>query len=130
MSKQLNLALRAPAEHGEFVHSGKRHGTVIVWKAQCRPQWGKIKPADDLPAAMANHIGEIDRYFTPNEFRNWRRVDLLSSLRDCFINLDGWTDWPAVLDVLQAREVPTPSCFVSTLAALPFDRLRANGSFN
>ena len=114
MSKQLALALRAPAEHGEFVHSGKRHGTVIVWKAQCRPQWGKIKPADDLPAAMADHIGEIDRYFTPNEFRNWRRVDLLSSLRACFIDLDGWTDWPAVLDVLQAREVPTPSLIVES----------------
>ena len=62
MSKQLALALRAPAEHGEFVHSGKRHDTVIVWKAQCRPQWGKIKPADDLLAAMADHLGEIDRY--------------------------------------------------------------------
>ena len=114
MSKQLALALRAPAEHGEFVHSGKRHGTVIVWKAQCRPQWGKIKPADDLPAAMADHIGEIDRYFTPNEFRNWRRVDLLISLRACYVDLDGWTDWPAVLDFLQARGLPMPSLIVES----------------
>jgi len=114
VSKQLALALRAPAEHGEFVHSGKRHGTVIVWKAQCRPQWGKIKPADDLPAAMADHIGEIDRYFTPNEFRNWRRVDLLISLRACYVDLDGWTDWPAVLDFLQARGLPMPSLIVES----------------
>ena len=114
MSKQLALALRAPAEHGEFLHSGKRHGTVIVWRAQCRPQWGKIAPSDDLPAAMADHLGEIDRYFTPNEFKNWRRVDLLISLRACYVDLDGWTDWPAVLDVLEAREMPTPSLIVES----------------
>lgn len=114
MSKQLALALRAPADHGEFLHFGKRHGSVIVWKAQCRPQWSKIAPADDLAVAMAGHIGEIDRYFTPNEFRNWRRVDLLSSLRACYIDLDGYTDLGALLDALPALDIPQPSLVVES----------------
>ena len=63
---------------------------------------------------MADHLGEIDRYFTPNEFRNWRRVELLISLRACYVDLDGWTDWPAVLDVLQARGMPMPSLIVES----------------
>ena len=114
MAKQLALALRAPADHGELVHSGVRHGAVLVWQKPCRRQWIKVNPSDDLARAMSEHRGEEDRFFTPNEFHQWRRVDLLRSLRACYVDLDNWTDWPAVLDALSMQNLPSPSLVVES----------------
>ena len=115
MSKQLALALRAPAEHGEFVHFQRRHGTVLLWDQQAiRRSWEKIQPLDDLSAAMGAHVGQPDRYFSPNEFTHWRRVNLLSSLRACYVDLDQAHNWPALLDALGALLLPEPSLVVES----------------
>ena len=115
MSKQLALALRAPAEHADFVHLQKRHGTVLIWKQHASSrQWVKIQPNDDLALLMAEHLGQDDRYFTPNEFRQWRRVDLLSSLRAVYVDLDGCTDWKGVLEWLSEQGLPIPTLIIES----------------
>jgi len=64
VSKQLTLALRAPAEHVDFVHTEQRLGTILVWKQQSSSrQWIKVQPTDDLALLMAEHLGQNDRYF-------------------------------------------------------------------
>jgi hypothetical protein len=114
VAKQLALALCAPAEHGDFVHGENRHGTVVIWQQKCRREWLKVEPTDDLARAMTEHFGHSDRYFTPNEFHQWRRVDLLRSLRACYIDLDGFRDWPAVLDEISSQGLPEPSLIVES----------------
>ena len=115
MSRQLTLALRAPAEHADFVHTQTRHGTVLIWKQHASSrQWVKIQPNDDLLLLMAEHLGQDDRYFTPNEFRQWRRVDLLSSLRAVYVDLDGYTDWKGVLEWLSEQGLPIPTLIIES----------------
>ena len=115
MSRQLNLALRAPAEHIDFVHTEKRLGTILVWKQQdSSRQWIKVQPTDDIALLLAEHLGQKDRYFTPNEFRQWRRVDLLSSLRAVYVDLDGCTDWKGVLKSLSELGLPSPTFIVES----------------
>ena len=115
MSKQLALALRAPAEHADFVHTQKRHGTVLIWKQQdSSRQWIKVQSSDDLALAMSEHLGQADRYFTPNEFSQWRRVDLLRSLRAVYVDLDGCSDWPGVLESLSDQGLPSPALMVES----------------
>ena len=115
MSRQLALALRAPAEHADFVHTQKRHGTVLIWKQQdSSRQWIKVQSTDDMALAMSEHLGQVDRYFTPNEFMQWRRVDLLRSLRAVYVDLDGCTDWKGVLEFLSELGLPSPTLIVES----------------
>ena len=115
MSRQLTLSLRAPAEHADFVHSQKRYGTVLIWKQRASSrQWVKIQPTDDLALLMAEHLGQNDRYFTPNEFKQWRRVDLLRSLRAVYVDLDGCTDWQGVLEWLSEQGLPSPTLIIES----------------
>jgi len=115
MSRQLNLALRAPAEHADFVHTEQRLGTILVWRQQAASrQWIKVQPTDDLALLMAEHLGQNDRYFTPNEFNQWRRVDLLRSLRAVYVDLDGCTDWRGILEWLSEQGLPSPTLIVES----------------
>ena len=115
MSKQLNLALRSPAEHVDFVHTEQRLGTILVWKQHAASrQWIKVQPTDDMALLMAEHLGQNDRYFTPNQFRQWRRMDLLRSLRAVYVDLDGCTDWKGVLESLSEQGFPSPTFIVES----------------
>ena len=114
MSKQLALALSSPAEHGDFVHEVRRH-TVLIWEAQAASKkWIKVAPADDLAQMLAAHVGQPERYFTVNQFHGWRTVRLLRSLQACFVDIDGCTDWPGVLDALSGLGLPSPSLLVES----------------
>ena len=115
MSKQLKLALSNPAEHGDFVHGDTRRHTVLIWEAQAASKkWTKVAPADDLAQILAAHVGQPDRYFTVNQFQGWRTVRLLRSLQACFVDIDGCTDWPGVLDALSELRLPSPSLLVES----------------
>lgn len=121
MARQLELGLRTPIDHAEFLHAGTRHGTVIVWEQQSfRKQWGRVEPQDDLAQAMSRHVGQPDRYFTPNQFHRWRRVELLRSLRSCYIDLDGCRDWRGALEHLREQKLPEPSLIVESGRGLHF----------
>lgn len=114
MSKQLALALSSPAEHGDFVHEVRQH-TVLIWEAQAASKkWIKVAPADDLAQMLAAHVGQPERYFTVNQFHGWRTVRLLRSLQACFVDIDGCTDWPGVLDALSGLGLPSPSLLVES----------------
>ena len=115
MSKQLKLALSNPAEHGDFVHGDTRRHTVLIWEAQAASKkWTKVAPSDDLAQILAAHVGQPDRYFTVNQFQGWRTVRLLRSLQACFVDIDGCTDWPGVLDALSELRLPSPSLLVES----------------
>ena len=115
MSKQLKLALSNPAEHGDFVHGDTRRHTVLIWEAQAASKkWTKVSPADDLAQILAAHVGQPDRYLTVNQFHGWRTVRLLRSLQACFVDIDGCTDWPGVLDALSELRLPSPSLLVES----------------
>lgn len=120
MSKQLALPLKSPTDHGLFLHPGVRHGTVLIWQSAMRKQWDKIEPQDDLARALSGHVGQSDRYFTPNEFLRWRRVDLLKSLRSCYVDLDDCRDWPGAVDALEEQRLPAPSLIVESGRGLHF----------
>jgi hypothetical protein len=120
MAKQLALALRSPADHGDVLHPGVRHGTVLIWQRAMRRQWDKVEPKDDLARALSGHVGEVDRFFTPNEFNRWRRVDLLRSLRSCYVDIDDFRDWPSVVEALEDQRLPAPSLIVESGRGLHF----------
>lgn len=108
---QLGLDLWTPNSHYDLLHHDQR-GTVILWErgAMDGKRWLKLSPDDPLvPDILRASIGQEDTYLTPNEFKGWRLVRLLSSLRACYVDVDGCTDLDAVLDALQDQRLPCPS---------------------
>jgi hypothetical protein len=120
VSKQLALwSYERPAQHGELLHSGERHGTVLLWQqALSKGAWRKIEPRDDLGAALSACAGQRDTYLSVNEFSGWRLVKQLRSLRALYVDLDEGLagrrleDWPSVVDEVQGLGLPRPSLVV------------------
>ena len=108
---QIGLDLWTPDSHYDLLHHDQR-GTVIVWErpAMDGRRWIKLSPDDPrIPEILRATLGKDDTYITPNEFKGWRLVRLLLSLRACYVDLDGCTNLDAVLDALWDRRLPCPS---------------------
>ena len=116
MSEQLAFAgLHSPADHGQLLHGGKRHGTVLIWQQQkSKKQWIKVEPQHDLAQVLSEQFGHPDRYMGVNEFDGWRLVKLLRSLRALFVDLDEQRDIFAVLDALQRAGLSEPTLYVES----------------
>ena len=99
-----------PDAHGAYLHEGKRHGTVLVWRqGVSHGAWEKIGPGDDLADALSGYAGCSDCYLSVNEFYGWRKVILLRSLRACFVDLDNCTSIDAALLAVDDACLPMPS---------------------
>ncbi|MEL5850224.1 MAG: hypothetical protein U7M05_12820, partial [Candidatus Igneacidithiobacillus chanchocoensis] len=99
---QLGLPLDLPISHYDLLHQ-KQRGTVLHWEQQAESgkRWTKIRPGDPrIPEIFQADIGQDDRFITVNEFRGWRLVRQLHSLRALYVDLDDQTDLYAVLDAL------------------------------
>lgn len=112
--KQLKLTLATPDEHGECLHPSPRHGTVIVWQRPCGRRWVKIEPADDMARILSGQRQQIDRFVSVNEFHSWRLVRLLKTLRACYVDLDGCSDWKLALDAVNEAGLPDPGYLVQS----------------
>lgn len=110
---QQKLALRSPDDHGERLHPGPRHGTVLVWLRLVGGRWVKVDPQDNMGLVLSGQRGGTDRFISVNEFHSWRLVRLLKTLRACYVDLDGCTDWRVALDLCDQLGLP-PSYLVTS----------------
>lgn len=113
--RQLDLDLVHPVDHFARLHADA-HGTVLLWEQSgAGKRWTKLRPGDPaIPALVAQHVGQQDRFLTVNQFHSWREVRQLRSLRACYVDVDGNTDLEAVLDSLASAQMPEPSFIVKS----------------
>lgn len=98
--------------HFDSLHR-EAHGTVVLWERAGANRWHKLRPGDThIPALLAAQNGQQDRYISANQFHGWRLVRLLKSLRACYVDIDGCTDLPLVLEALRDAQLPPPSAVV------------------
>ena len=109
---QLALGVERPEDHYQMLHAGQ-FATALVWERhKPKDHWIKLNPDDpDIPDVLRAIQGNEDAFLTPNEFYGWRLVRLLASLRACYVDLDGCTDYEEVRDTLLANRIPEPSAF-------------------
>lgn len=103
-------------------HASKNH---ILWfkgrKAQAEREWYSLKSAD-FETFLSDKKGIHDFYFTPNEFRGWRKLALLEALNAFYVDIDLHDKDSSdptqlvytALDALTAAGVPTPNLVVHT----------------
>lgn len=107
-------AIRKAKEHFDLLHS-KPIATSIVWtKArQEGQQWHKFEGSPQLEL-----FGQLDKehdvFLTPNEFRGWRRFDLLRSLKACYVDIDKQLSRYELDEQIKASNLPHPSAIVSS----------------
>jgi hypothetical protein len=112
--------LRDPYSHYEQVHRTP-HGAVIVWESLAPgKRWHKVEPYHPAAALLGPLQGKVDVYLTVNEFRNWRLIRNLKSLRACYVDLDGCTDWKMALDALLEARMPSPTLMVMSGRGIHF----------
>lgn len=100
------------AGHYQKIHRTP-HGTVIVWERLVPgKRWLKIEPYHPAAALLGPYQGKVDVYLTVNEFQHWRLIRNLKSLRACYVDIDGSTDWEDALEVLREAKMPAPSFMV------------------
>lgn len=115
LNQQRQLLLTSPDQHGEGLHPEPRHGVVLIWNQRASDRrWVKIRPSDDLAAALNAHLGGTDRYLAVNEFRSWRIVGQLCSLRACYVDLDACSSVDYALIVVDDLGLPAPTYAVSS----------------
>jgi DNA-binding transcriptional regulator YiaG len=91
---------------------------VIGWeKRPSKHVWHKMPANEDQQDLIVDLIGKPDTYISVNEFNGWRRINLLKSLRACYVDLDferqiGKVDLDAVIDLLHKKKMPQPSMIV------------------
>lgn len=110
MGAQLALDLSQPVAHYEQLHADP-HGTVVLWhrRAPKGSRWPKVGPTDPAAVILAHESGQQDRYFSVSEFREWRTVGQLMSLRACYVDVDGTDNLEAVMECLDRARMPAPS---------------------
>jgi hypothetical protein len=110
---QLALDLYQPINHHELLHQAA-HGQVLVWETLSpQKRWTKLAPGDPATQQIVTgFVGRSDTYMSVNEFRGWRRIHLLRSLRCCYVDVDGNTNLDVVLEVLREAKMPMPSFVV------------------
>ena len=98
--------------HFEKLHHSP-HGTVVVWeRLTTGRRWAKIEPHHPIAALLGPYEGRQDVFVTVNEFYHWRYIRNLKSLRACYVDVDGSTDWRGALDALGEAGMPAPSFMV------------------
>lgn len=111
-AKKSTLDLDTSQDHFDSLHQAA-HGTVVLWERASANYWHKLRPGDaHIPALLAAQEGQPDRYISANQFHGWRLVRLLKSLRACYVDVDGCTDLPRVLEALRDAQMPPPSAVV------------------
>jgi hypothetical protein len=88
---------------------------VIYWHGPSSRRWTKINPTDPLAVLLSGSQGAPDRFLTVNQFRGWRLVRLLASLRAVYADLDGPTAPRSVEAALLAcddAQLPRPGFVV------------------
>lgn len=107
---QLDLDMCRVEDYFQMLHNGQ-HGIVLSWERH-KPKncWLKLKPGDPrIPEILQSFQGKEDIFLTPNEFRGWRLVRQLDSLRACYVDVDGCADLELVLDTLAENRQPWPN---------------------
>lgn len=103
-----------PLDHFELLHRPDQHGTAILWERQgLYKRWHKLAPDDPhIPALLRLQAGTRDGFLTVNEFRYWRQVDHLKSLRALYVDIDRPLRLDEIDDALHAAKLPFPSLIV------------------
>jgi hypothetical protein len=99
-------------DHYDRLHHAP-HGTVILWERLAADnRWHKIEPHHPVAELISRYQGQQDVYVTVNEFRHWRLIRNLKSLRACYVDIDGFDNWFLVLEALDAARLPDPTFIV------------------
>ena len=103
-----------PLEHFELLHRPDQHGTAVLWERQgLGKRWHKLAPDDPhIPALLRLQAGTRDGFLTVNEFRWWRQVDNLKSLRALYVDIDRSLSLDDIADALHQAKLPCPSLIV------------------
>ena len=103
-----------PLDHFELLHRPDQHGTAVLWERQgLGKRWHKLAPDDPhIPALLRLQAGTRDGFLTVNEFRWWRQVDNLKSLRALYVDIDRPLTLEDLADALQQAKLPWPSLIV------------------
>ena len=107
-------AIRKAKEHYDLLHSNPK-ATAIVWTKQREQgqQWHKFQGTEQLEL-FADFEQEKDVFLTPNEFKGWRRFDLLRSLKACYVDIDKQLSRHELNELIEASNLPHPSAIVSS----------------
>jgi len=103
-----------PLEHFELLHTPDQYGTAVLWERQgLGKRWHKLAPYDPyIPTLLRAQVGTRDCFITVNEFRWWRQVDNLKSLRALYVDIDCPLTLDEIDDALHAAKLPWPSLIV------------------
>ncbi len=106
--------ITTPLEHFELLHTPDQYGTAVLWERQgLGKRWHKLAPHDPhIPALLRAQVGTRDCFITVNEFRWWRQVDNLKSLRALYVDIDRPLSLEDIEDALHAARLPWPSLIV------------------
>ena len=106
--------IATPLDHFELLHRPDQHGTAILWERQgLGKRWHKLAPGDPhIPALLRAQVGTLDCFITVNEFRWWRQVDNLKSLRALYVDIDRPLTLDEIDDALHEAKLPWPSLIV------------------
>ncbi|PRD67252.1 replication protein [Malikia spinosa] len=106
--------IETPLEHFELLHTPDQYGTAILWERHgLGKRWHKLAPDDPyIPALLRAQIGTRDGFITVNEFRYWRQVDNLKSLRALYVDIDRFLTLEDIADALHDAKLPWPSLIV------------------
>ena len=109
LAHELNrLDISTPEGHYDRLHRSP-HGTVVVWERLAADRrWIKIQPHHPVAALLGPYQGKPDVFITVNEFRHWRLIRNLKSLRACYVDIDGYPYWEGALDALSDAGLPGP----------------------
>jgi len=106
--------ITTPLEHFELLHTPDQYGTAVLWERQgLGKRWHKLVPHDPhIPALLRAQVGTRDCFITVNEFRWWRQVDNLKSLRALYVDIDRPLSLEDIEDALHEAKLPWPSLIV------------------
>lgn len=107
----MGVAIKTPIEHYDFLHS-EPIATTIVWtKNRPENKWHKVQKTPQLEL-FEEFKNEADVFLTPNEFVGWRRLELLRSLRACYVDIDKPLTLLQVQQAVEDNQLPRPSAIV------------------
>lgn len=114
MSALKKFEIDTPQRHFELLHTPNQYGTAILWERQgLGKHWHKLAPGDvHMPVLLQAQQGAEDSFITVNEFRYWRQVDNLKSLRAMYADIDRPIREDELVNLLHEAKLPWPSMVV------------------
>lgn len=107
----MSVAIRTPIEHYELIHSEPVATTIFWTKTRTENKWHKVEKSTQLDL-FEEVQNEPDVFQTPNEFIGWRRLELLRSLRACYVDIDNPCTLLEVQKAVEDSHLPRPSAIV------------------